>query len=624
MVHRRQSIFSTIFSLFINTLAFLFNFIFLYLLIHQYGTSFAGFSRFTVAFLAFFGSSEGSLGIVTVLFLIKPIMEKDYQRVNEILFTAKKQYLKLFIYCIIAITGILLIFILYFYILHLGSSITVLNPNTSTSSVLPIWGMAIIIFSFAFKNLLSYTWTSVYENLLQSDQNNYINRLILLISDLIIYSVLFFLMNKGYLPELIFMIFIFYSLLKSCLIQIYVKIKYPWINYENVDMDDQLIYKTKKISVYNISIKLLYNIDLLIALILLGFESVSVLSLYLIIVWAFRNIASGFIYSFKEYFATISNSVGRIGWNGYQNLEKYTIGLATFTFIFQFLFAPYILNALFSNLLNTSLITSPTSEVGISQFFQDVFTSTWLSFLLALQTLIFLLTQSADVMIYAKKYYSQISKFNMIFVIISILVTLIIGLIIKYTIGSTSYITILYGITISFVVFMALEYGFMYYHVWSKLTYNSNLKNIIPNLTVIILSITSAILFQNLYIATSHWNIIWNSTNLYWQNWQHLLKLLLITFGYASINIVVILILVWPNWLAKLFRNSIFISFLLKIRHFKNNKKSKKTKKSPLFLKNLQGVYTKFDNDKLIPLNTINNSHPKKEVYTLENLDNKK
>ncbi len=601
MIKARKSIFSIIFSLFINIFLFIFQFILIYLMIDHYGTEFSGFTRLTTTLLAFVGSTDGGIGIMTVLFLINPVLNNDYFRINDILKTAKKSYQKTFFVTLILIILIAAGMIIYYTFLKKEHIPYIISATDSYSNYLSVWEMLIIIFSISAKNLISLFWSAPYENLLQADQNNYINRLIVLITDLLFYSLLFYLITVFNNPTYVFLIFILYSLFKSVLIRIYVKIKYPWINFKKAEIEDRLVLKTKHITLYKISLSIFYNLDLVFAAILISFSSVTFISLYLIVVSAFRNIASSLIYSFKEYFAAISNKEGRIYWNDYQKLERYTIWSASIVFIFQFLLLPYIAISLFGN-----LIVNLHLETEDYNFFEKLFTNQTFATITTLKTFIFLLSQPHNIMIYSKKFFNRISFTTLIIAIITILMSFIVGVLFKFVRNASSEI-ILYSFSITSMIFMFFHYIYLYYYSWSKLTYNSNFKEIFRNIPIILLPILYSVIFKIFYLNNSENWILEiptpTSSPIYWQNINNLLYLTLICFIYAFTTVSINMLIFLPYWFINL-----ITSFIFKLT--KNKKIKDKNKNIDIFLHDADGVYYK--------INTTNDNQIK-QVYTLTN-----
>lgn len=73
----RRGIFSILIGAFTSLIGTCFQFTLMYLLIRSYGSQFNGFVKNSVAIVAFLGTVEGGLGAVTVIFLVKPLLQKD-------------------------------------------------------------------------------------------------------------------------------------------------------------------------------------------------------------------------------------------------------------------------------------------------------------------------------------------------------------------------------------------------------------------------------------------------------------------------------------------------------------------------------------------------------------------
>lgn len=57
-----------------------------------YGTEFNGFIRLSAALTTVGGTTEGALGVSTVVLLMKPLQNNDFITANEIFSTSKKRY----------------------------------------------------------------------------------------------------------------------------------------------------------------------------------------------------------------------------------------------------------------------------------------------------------------------------------------------------------------------------------------------------------------------------------------------------------------------------------------------------------------------------------------------------
>ncbi len=614
MVKRRQNIFNTVFSLFINVLSFVIQFMLIYLLIDSYGTQFSGFVRINTTVFSFVGGTDGGIGIMTVLFLIKPLMNKDYEKSNEIIATSKNTYIKLFFVTLMIILVVMLGFIIFYYFI-LKQQIEIVSSSESSSSYyLSIIGMIVIIVSIGFKNLISFVWTGVYENLLQADQNNYINRLVVLIADLILYSILFLLINEKNNPIYVFLIFIFYSFAKSILLKIYVKIKYPWLNLKNNEFEPRLNLRTKYITIYKISNSILNHLDLVIAAVLLGFQTTAFLSLYLIVVSAFRNITNGFINSFKEYFAILSNKEGRIYWNDFQNFERYTLGVAGVVLILQYLFAPYLVNALFKNIISPSEFDD---NLQLGLLYNNMFKGFVFTALTATQTFIYIITQPHNIMIYSKGYFNKVSIISLIISIFASILSFSIGLI-TLILTKHDYTKSIYAEYGVFLVFMIIQFFYLYYYSWSKLTYDSNFKNIFKNGIMTIIFFISAILLRKLWLENSIWKLFTSDVdNIYWEKWDNFIRLFLLTLIVSISIVITTMTILSPKWFWKLFLSLPFIKIFI---NWKNKKNVIDETNDDIFIQDIDGVYIKINTDqkRLDKNKKLNKDLIKEEVYILK------
>jgi hypothetical protein len=203
-----------------------------------YGNEFNGFIRLTSAFTIVGGTTEGALGISTVILLIKPLENRDFITANEIYSTAKTRYHRGMITKTVLI---LLIAILYPLEIMIGPSILngdsqpVFNMALTFEGTnflnIPFYQLAIIVLFFGFKNVFTSGIFGVYENIIQADQQNGVRRVIILFCDVLIYGLIFGLLairidDVPLNPLAPFSILLLYGFLRGALIMLYVKRNY--------------------------------------------------------------------------------------------------------------------------------------------------------------------------------------------------------------------------------------------------------------------------------------------------------------------------------------------------------------------------------------------------------------
>lgn len=546
----RKGIISTIIGVSIALIGSIFHFTLMYLLIDNYGTKFNGFIQHVVVLVSFLGGAEGALGIMTVIFLMKPLAKKDWFRANELINITRRQNIIKGIISLIILFLIAFIYLVYLRFTNNPVEFKELTGNARNANLIELdqWKILLVMFGLGFKNLIALFWVGVYENLLQADQNNYIRRLATMIADLLVYSALFYCISIKLDPFIPFLFFFVYSIIKSTLIYLFVRIKYPWLRIKKTKIDMQFLKSSRGITLYKIGESLLLNSDILLISVILGFNTTSVLSVYLTIsLWA-RTIMITFVTSFREFFASWIAKDGRIYWESYSKFETYAFMIAAFTFVNQFIFSPYFINALYYNQFADRFKDWTEGEM---QIFKATFFSPTLSLLVALSSAFLIISEPMQTLIYAKAYYKETAKAQFVFGILNIIVCTIVGISLSFSNSSSKNLDTLYGIFIVSLIFKFLRYIYLWVFSWIYLTYGSSFKNIGKNILILLIPLISVILLNYLYIwTTDGWQIVFDATNLTssidtW-GWKKLLNFFLIVASLSGLAIFAVSLAVAP------------------------------------------------------------------------------
>ncbi|AGM25278.1 hypothetical protein [Spiroplasma chrysopicola] len=531
MLSTQKGIFAILIGALTSLIGTIFQFILMYLLISSYGSQFNGFVKNTIAIVAFLGSVEGALGSLTVIFLLKPLLQKDYIRANEILNTTKHQYRIAGIIGIFLLLGISLAYSSYTYIFEKDFLVTV----NGVSEKYALWKMMIIVVLIGSKNLIGLFWTACYENLMQADQNNHIRRLVMMICDLVAYSIIFYAISVTIDPLFIFLIFLMYSLMKGVLVYLFVKLNYPWIRIMKQKDNMQLVKKSNIIVFKNIGETLIINLDAIIVAILLGLNISSSLSLYMTIAVGVRSIMLILINSFREFFAAWTVKNGRINWDTYIKFETYAFMIGAFLFINQFILSPYFVTALYAPQIGGDFSGWTAQEIAI---FNDIFYYPTFSLLIAISSVFIILGEPANVLIYAKGNYQKVAMPIFYLGIANVVISVIVAIVSRFAFND--YKSALYGILIITCIVTFIRFVYLWIYNWMYLTYNSNFKGVLRNWMILLIPIIIAILVNYLFI-----NVSYNPNNIYddkfnyqW-GWNILLS---IFFGLIVSSIMLILL----------------------------------------------------------------------------------
>lgn len=550
----KKGIFSILIGVSTSLIGTFFQFILMYLLIRNYGSQFNGFIKNSITIVSFLGTVEGGLGAVTVIFLLKPLIQKDWIKANEIVNIAKYQY-KLSGYIgIVLLIIISFSYSIYIYLFENNFSI-LLNKKRI---IYPLWKMIFIVFIIGSKNIITLFWTASYENLMQSDQNNHLRRLILMICDLISYSIIFYLISITIDPIFVFLIFLFYSIIKGILIYLFVKFHYPWIRFVKKFNNNIKLVKISNIVLFkNIGEILLNNCDIIISALLLGLRISSTLSLYMIITVGVRNIMIILINSFREFFAALTAKNGRIYWNNYIKFETYAFMIGSLFFVNQFILSPYFVTTLYApqiieQIINSKLMLNPWTLQEI-EIFKNIFYKPTFSLLVALSSVFIILAEPSNILVYAKANYKQTSIPIFVIGSLNIIFCFFSTLILNFHFNNLKIS--LYFILIVTCFMSFLRFLYLWFYNWTFLTYNSNFKMVFKNWMILLIPIIISIIVNYLFLSK-----IYNPSKIYNIDLQPiwgLKKLLIFFLSLISISLFIIFInsIFWAP-------KSIFIIFI--------------------------------------------------------------
>ncbi|QBQ07334.1 hypothetical protein SGLAD_v1c01350 [Spiroplasma gladiatoris] len=495
MLSTKQSIFSTIVGTFISLFNTIIQLLLIYWILEKYGTQFNGFVRIVSSFSLIISTAESSLGVATTILLVRPLVHNDWITANEIYSTSKKLYRKA------SVTEIsMTAFACFAYPLYAGvSSSGGFFESASWQSIsIPLAGIEsgqatyfILVFvalAFSCKNFIGNYWFNSYECVMAADSRNTIRRLIILFSDILVYSIMFYLMSLDYIIAFIpFFSLIIYSPIKGLLVSLYVKRKYVWLKYYRDFNSIKLTSISAKISKSSIGTSILINADMIVAALLLGLGVSSTLSLYLVIAVNVRLIMTNFITSFKDFFITLVAQRGRINWESYSKYELYTYLVAAFTFINMAILSPYFVSALYSDLALSNLESQKFVEAE-NEALNFMFFSPKFSILYAFSTALIILCEGQITLIHAKGRYGEVSKFqNILGGTYLICVFGLVFLAKTLKIGGDNNVLISGIITLYVLksLFLLIRYCYLWLYVWRYATYNSTFKHVWNNLAIL-------------------------------------------------------------------------------------------------------------------------------------------
>ncbi|PPE04665.1 hypothetical protein EELLY_v1c03450 [Entomoplasma ellychniae] len=510
----RSSVFSAGVGLIVTiTNAFL-QILMIYWILGAFGTQFNGFIRVSIALSIAGGTSEGALGITTVVLMAKPILEKDWISANEVYSTSKRQYKtkmwkNLFLVLIISIA--------YPLFIALSSTIEaggkpMWNIETSNGNFVHVWQLGFICLFFGFRQVISSAIFGIYENILEADKQNYLRRTIILFTDIIVYMSILIMLNLTYnplgndiktmyiAPVIAFLPMLAYPFIRGFLIRFYVLKKYKWIKFYSDFNDYKLMRNSNKMFFSSITLNVLMNFDIFILFIILGSSGLkvsSMMSIYMIIALNIRLMMLTFITSFREYFLLVILKEGRLSWKNYVNYEMYTYIIAAFNFIVMALSTQFLSSGLYGNVLTNETFAT-AAEAHALKF---IFSNKLFSILFAASTSAIIIIQGQFMLIEAKGTANKIVKATNIIVFIYVSLTILLLYLITLTsIIDTSndqwMIKVITGFYIMKLFFSGIIYFTLWFYTWKYVTYNSGIKGVTTNLIFMLTPMTIVIVFM--------------------------------------------------------------------------------------------------------------------------------
>ncbi|WP_249728740.1 hypothetical protein [Spiroplasma attinicola] len=502
----------------------LFQFTFLFVINRQYQGEFVGLIRVIVSFLAYLSLTEGGLGLITMFSLYRPLQNGDYETVNDIVNTTKKKYQrmgKIYLTIVIAIAAIVAVLRYFVPGVFIG-----FNINIS------FWELAVVILCLSSKELIFFYFSGAYQNLIQSDQKGYLNRLVFVFSEIIMYILLIALFLVPNMPFFVpFFAYLVSGIIKTIVTYIIIKIEYPWLQDKKWIKQKRLLRQSWWVGLSRLPEVLISNIDIILITIFLSLSFTTIYAYYLIIATTIRNIALILISSFREAFGYWIAKSGRIKWATYTKFEMYSYMVAAFAFILQFVIAQYIIASIYGNQYNNSNITDPYSR---DIFFNFFLASPTFVLFLSLKNALEVATEPGRVIVNATVKHKETIWSSYIQAAIVLVLSITLG----WTLSFYGYKDwALYMILFSLAIGWVYRLIVIWVYIWKNLTYNSDLRYIVQNILILILPILATILFGYLYLFPTFLPV--NAINN--------AKLTLTIIGYGilgSIGLVVILAMI--------------------------------------------------------------------------------
>lgn len=231
------------------------------LVIREYGSQVNGLISTLTQFVSMFSVIEGGFTTAAVIAVYRPLISKEYDKLNNILYTAKKIYIRI---------G----FIIMLSVL-IGGSVYI-RFIESPFSYLQTFTLLMICVSVT---AVSFGVQSAYSILMQGDNKEYLMVLFSLLARTISWMIMMLLVINSYSIILVYAINILNIVLNIIFIRCYERKKYPYITYKG-SYEKGLIKGTGDIFLQKISNLLFTSTDLVLISLFINLSAASVYNLY--------------------------------------------------------------------------------------------------------------------------------------------------------------------------------------------------------------------------------------------------------------------------------------------------------------------------------------------------------
>lgn len=496
----KRGIFNTLVGVIMTIIISIFQLTFIYVLSSntQYQSQFVGLLRVIVSFLSYLSLAEGGLGLITIFSLYRPLQNGDFETVNDIINTTRKNYQhNARIYTVVIV----------FLAFAAGFLQTFAKRYIGLNIDIPFWQIALIIMALASKELIYFYFSGAYQNLIQADQKGYLNRLVYIFSEIIMFIILISMFVTGIPLYIPFVSYFICGLLKTLFTLIIIKIEYPWLQHKKWIQQKRLLKQSWWVALSRFPELLVSNIDIILITVFLSLNVTTIYTFYLIIATTIRQIALILISSFREVFGYWIAKSGRIRWSTYTKFEMYSYMITAFCFILQFIVSQYLVSSIYGE----QLLHGPDNTIT-GTFIQLFLTTPTFILFLSLKNAVEIATEPGKVIVNATVKHKETIWGSYIHAIIIIVLGIIFGWSLSVANNGKYREWALY--MIMFSVFLGWLYRLIsiWVYVWKHLTYNSDLKYIIQNTLVLILPILAVILFNYLYLYPLDFSIAADNT----------------------------------------------------------------------------------------------------------------
>lgn len=277
-------------------------------------------------FISYFAYVEAGLGLTLMYSLFKPLAEKNYDSINNVVTTAKKSYFKISAIYFCLVVGLTIIF-----------------PLLSKDTTLSFIEFALLILVIGLYGALDYFFMAKYRVLLTADQKEYVISIAMAIAQLVRFILTFLLLQiDGISVVLAKCAPIITIFLRTLILKVYVKKKYPQVTFKSTGVEKIDIKNNYNALLMQIGISLNISFPAIIVSQISGYMNSSVFSVYHFVVSTVISLISIFSSGIAP---TLGKKMSR-GENVTNAFEEYShfinIIIQTLFVVTIILFVPFI------------------------------------------------------------------------------------------------------------------------------------------------------------------------------------------------------------------------------------------------------------------------------------------
>lgn len=234
------------------------------LYLQVYGSEVNGIISTINNFITYFSYLEAGLGATLIYALFKPLVEEDNIAINGILSFSKKQYQK--------ISGIYFVLVV---------ALSVAFPLFSSATALNNIEFASLVFVIGLYGALDFYTMARYRVLLTSDRKEYVISLAMIVAQIVRFGLTWLFLQFDMSVALVKTVPIVTLLLRSVILRVYVKKKYPLASF-SVDYDNNVVDTSTRWDalILQISISTSAVFPIIIVSQLLGYKEANVYAIY--------------------------------------------------------------------------------------------------------------------------------------------------------------------------------------------------------------------------------------------------------------------------------------------------------------------------------------------------------